>query len=336
MDRYEGVHWTLLVFLSLLADRPTHGCFDFSSSRLSGCVPSKSLLASAKAAQMARKFAIQTNSKIPLVDFAQVQAYFRTNQNDIYERDDSPAAMAKFGVETLSGLATLTSPTTLEVLSIKTDQQPAAATTTTTTIHAKEGIILCTGATAKTVDIPGLDDVEIVTYEDIWSLESLPKRLTVVGGGPIGVELAQAMSRLGCQVTIVASQLLPREDPEVATVLEDIFREEGIVVVPGRLKKVESGSSNGSHKAYVSSEDSDETPMVEGDVILLSVGRKPNTKGLGLENVGIGLTENGGISVNEKLQTSVNGIYAAGDCIGEKQFTHYAGKSTTIYICLAE
>jgi pyruvate/2-oxoglutarate dehydrogenase complex dihydrolipoamide dehydrogenase (E3) component len=321
------VHSVVAAVLAVLVYLPADS-FCFLST---GCVPSKSLLASAKAAQMARKFAIQTNSKVPMVNFAQVQTYFRKNQQDIYERDDSPEAMAAFNVDTLKGMATLTSPQTLSVSTKQDETNASESTTTTTVVTANEGIILCTGATAAMADIPGLADVRVVTYEDVWQLDALPKRLTVVGGGPIGVELAQAMSRLGSQVTIVASQLLPREEPEVSKVLQQVFEEdEGMTCVKGRLDKVERSGGNGAHKAYVSNGDSSQVVSVEGDVILLSVGRKPNTKGLGLENVGIGLTDNGGISVDDKLQTSVKGIYAAGDCIGEKQFTHYAGTCTIL------
>jgi pyruvate/2-oxoglutarate dehydrogenase complex dihydrolipoamide dehydrogenase (E3) component len=295
-------------------------------------------LASAKAAQMARKFAIQTNNKVPAVNFAQVQEYFRTNQQDIYEREDSPEVLAACNVHTLKGLAAITSPTTLAVSLTGESQTAAAATTTTTTITATQGIILCTGATAKRApNISGLNNVKVVTYEDIWTIHSLPKRLTVVGGGPIGVELAQAMSRLGSKVTIVATQLLPREEPEVSQVLRQVFEDdEDITVVNGRLDKVESSNSSGGHVGYVSSNDSKENAtlvVVEGDLILLSIGRKPNTRGLGLESVGINLTGNGGIAVNDKLQTSVKGIYAAGDCIGEKQYTHYAGECRKSVSC---
>ncbi len=285
-------------------------------------------MASAKAAQMARKFAIQTNSKFPAVNFGQVREYLRKNQQDIYQRDDSPEALVDFNVETLQGRATLISSNSL---SISRDGDTAS---TTTTISAREGIVLCTGATAKMVtnqDIPGVEDVKVVTYEDIWQLESLPRRLTVVGGGPIGVELAQAMARLGSQVTIVASCLLPREEPEASKILQQVFEEdEGIRVVNGRLQKVEKSNAEGGHMAFVSDSVSSEEYKVEGDMILLSIGRKPNTKGLGLESLGIELLDNGGISVNDKLQTSVKGVYAAGDCIGEKQFTHYAGESESV------
>jgi pyruvate/2-oxoglutarate dehydrogenase complex dihydrolipoamide dehydrogenase (E3) component len=282
-------------------------------------------LASAKAAKMARTFAIRSNlggSSVPsTVDFGKVKDYFQTNQQRIYERDDSPQALAKFNVGTIQGKATLTSPNTL---SVSTSTSPA------TTIVAKEGIILCTGATPKKpseTDIPGLDTVEAVTYENIWKLDRLPKTLTVVGGGPIGVELAQALSRLGSKVTIIADRLLPREEPEASDILEQIFVEdEGIRVVKGRLLRVEKGSVDGSHVAFVGGKDGREPQAVEGDVMLLSVGRIPNTDGLGLEDMGIKLNDKAGIAVNNKLQTSVKGIYAAGDCTGDRQFTHYAGK----------
>lgn len=276
-----------------------------------GCVPSKSLLASAKAAQILRKHAIQQqqtpdkNSNT----WASIQERYRQIQQTIYEEDDSPEAMAKYNVETMTGQACLTSPTTLQVTTTSSDD-----TTTTTVIEAKEGIILCTGAVArKPTNILGIETVDYVTYEEVWDIEELPKRLTVIGGGPIGCELAQAFCRLGSKVTMIADRLLPREEPEVSDILQEVFEAEGIVIVSGRVAEV-AKNGDGSHTATSSNGES-----VTGDVLLVSVGRTPNVKGLGIETVDIETNERGGIAVNDQLETSCQGIYAAGDCTGDKQ-----------------
>jgi pyruvate/2-oxoglutarate dehydrogenase complex dihydrolipoamide dehydrogenase (E3) component len=273
-----------------------------------GCVPSKSLLASAKAMHMARKQAIQSSS---VADFKQVKATYRKNRQDIYEEDDSPEALEKFNVETISGRAMLTSPTTLL---IKGDGEAE------TIVEAKEGIVLCTGASPITPSIPGLHEVDYLTYEDVWEMKDLPKRLTIVGGGPIGCELAQAFARLGSKVTVVADRLLPREEPEVGEILREVFEDEGITIAGGKVTEVSKGENGRGHKASVSSD-----TAVEGDVLLISVGRSPNIKKMGLETVGIKINAKGGIDVNDKLQTACKGVYAAGDCTGDRQFTHYAG-----------
>lgn len=273
-----------------------------------GCVPSKSLLASAKAMHMARKQAIQSSS---VADFKQVKATYRKNRQEIYEEDDSPEALEKFNVETISGRATLTSPTTLL---IKGDGEAE------TIVEAKDGIVLCTGASPITPSIPGLHEVDYLTYEDVWEMKDLPKRLTIVGGGPIGCELAQAFARLGSKVTLVADRLLPREEPEVGEILREVFEDEGITIAGGKLTEVSKGENGRGHKASVSS-----GAAVEGDVLLVSVGRSPNVKNMGLETVGIKINAKGGIDVNDKLQTACKGVYAAGDCTGDRQFTHYAG-----------
>jgi pyruvate/2-oxoglutarate dehydrogenase complex dihydrolipoamide dehydrogenase (E3) component len=285
-----------------------------------GCVPSKSLLASAKAAQLVRKHAISSTTSTSTststaagntVDFESIQQRYRRIQQEIYQADDSPEALSKFGVDTLEGAATLTGPKTLRITSSSSSDDG----TTEQEYTAKEGILLCTGALPREVDIAGIQNVNFVTYETIWDLERLPKQLTVVGGGPIGCELAQAFARLGSKVTmIVSDRLLPREEPEVSEILQDIFQnDEGIEIVFGRLQSVEKKNNSG-HTATTTT-----GATVSGDCLLLSVGRTPNTKGLGLEALGIELNEKGGIAVNDKLQTSVDTIYAAGDCTGDRQ-----------------
>lgn len=367
-----------------------------------GCVPSKSLLASAKAAQIVRQYMTSSSSSSPS-NWSEIQQRFQTIQQEIYEKDDSPEALAKMNIQTVEGMATLTSSRTVSVsVQQQQQQQPGKDPPVMSLLfEATQGIVLCTGATPKNAKslIPGLqlqldgddnddnnqniNNVEYITYEEVWKLKELPKRLTVVGGGPvrlrclmwndkqaknrpydvlvlvllishdiplldliiiviviniidtiivalqIGCELAQAFSRLGSQVTIIASRLLPREEPEVSELLQQVFeQQEGITVVSGRLESV-TKNADGSHtaSASVATSTSTTTPNnkkvadVVGDVLLVSIGRVPNTKGLGLETVGIELdaSKNGGIKVNDKLETTCKGIYAAGDCTGDKQ-----------------
>lgn len=308
-----------------------------------GCVPSKSLLSQAKASKMARNYAIQQLSssdndgddeahrKQSRSNFGMVQDYFRRVQESIYEEDDSPRALQKFGIETVEGQkARLVSPTMLTY----------ANGASTKTVEAIEGILLCTGAKPnRSSSIEGLSDIDYLTYEEIWTRDfggSLPQKWTVVGGGPIGCELAQALSRLGASVTIItgsSGRLLPSvDDSEVSELMKEVFEEdENIKVVQGTLSKVEAVGDGGAgkpsnHVAYVETTSGKETVSVEGEAMLLSIGRKPNTAGLGLETLGIDLDpKTGGIAVDKTLKTTVNGIYAAGDCTGDKQFTHYAG-----------
>ena len=148
-----------------------------------GCVPSKSLLASAKAAQLVRQQLTSSSEAgtTTTIDWPQVQQRYRQIQQEIYDKDDSPEALAKLNIETMVGRATLTSSRTISVQG-KADSKD-------TTVQAKQGIILCTGATPKPAAtiIPGLDTVNYMTYEDVWDMKELPKRLTVVGGGPVGI-----------------------------------------------------------------------------------------------------------------------------------------------------
>ena len=264
-----------------------------------GCVPSKSLIASAKAAQATRK-QLQQN---PPVSFQEVRQRFEHNVQHIFEEDDSAQALEKFNVDTITGSAKLMSSNVVQV-------------DDSLEIRAKEGVILCTGAVPKVPDIPGLESVNFITYEEVWELEELPKKMTVVGGGPIGCELAQAFRRLGSEVTIIATKLLPREEPEVSEILEEIFADEGIVVSKGTVTEVEKDGSG--HKAFYKRSDGS-VGEVSGDTLLVSVGRHPNVKNMGLLEVGVEADDRRGIVVNDKLQTSVKGVYAAGDCTGDRQ-----------------
>lgn len=275
-----------------------------------GCIPSKSLLASAKVAHAVRHsgdFGV-TCSQIK-VDVRAIRNRVRANVERIYQQDDSPQAMAKLGIDTIVGKATFTSPSTLSVVSEKES----------ITVEAKEGVVVCTGAKPKrpTEFIEGLQDVNYVTYEEIFDLDVLPKTMTVVGGGPIGCELAQAFARLGSQVTQIASVLLPNEEPEVREALEEVFAKEGVIRVKGKLTSINAVGKEG-HQGTCTLKDGS-TIAISGDILLVAAGRSPNVKGFGLEEIGVAFNAKGGIDTNEKLQTNIKRVYAAGDCTGDKQ-----------------
>uniref|UniRef100_A0A7S4HPD7 Mercuric reductase n=1 Tax=Odontella aurita TaxID=265563 RepID=A0A7S4HPD7_9STRA len=289
-----------------------------------GCVPSKSLVASAKAARVVRKaedYGVIVGDKNGggdvTVDMKRVMGRMRENMERIYEEDDSPAAMAKLGIDTLVGSARFTSADTLSVTS----------STTTTEVRANEGIVICTGAKPRrptSDDIPGLDDdVEYLTYDEIFEIEDLPPRITVAGGGPIGCELAQVFGRFGSEVTVVARRLLPKCEPVVSETLATVFEKEGINVVQGTIASVAKDGKG--HTAACQCSDGSEV-SVSGDLLLVAVGRIPVAFGMGLDDVGIDVDPStGGIAVDDNLRTSLRGVYAAGDCTGGAQFTHYAG-----------
>lgn len=275
-----------------------------------GCIPSKSLLAAAKN----HYSATSTKNPRPKADFAKIQEQIQRNIQQIYEEDDSPETLTGLGVDVVLGQAVLISSNAVTVG--QTTTEGGIASGTVLELHAKEGIILCTGAQPRIpTSIAGLDDTNYVTYETIWNLPSVPDRLTIVGGGPIGCEIGQAFQRLGAQVTIVTDQpvLLPKEDPVVGKLLEEVFVAEGMTICRGRVVRVEQ-----QQQQHVCTCDNGQT--VQGDVLLLAVGRVPRCSGMGLETVGVALTHNQeAIAVNSKLQTSVKGIYAAGDCTGDRQ-----------------
>eukprot|EP00854_Cymbomonas_tetramitiformis_P015882 gene15882-18835_t len=178
--------------------------------------------------------------------------------------------------------------------------------------------ILCTGAGPVIPAFLQTGKVPYKTYLDIFNIQEIPRRVIVLGGGPIGSELAQALSRLGAEVTVFASAIMPREEPDVRSVMEKVFEEEGIKVVRARGKDAELAADGKS--VLVKSSKGDE---IETDLLLVTSGRKADVKNLGLEKAGVKFTESG-VTVNKKLLTNKKHIAAAGDCIGGQQFTHLA------------
>ena len=171
--------------------------------------------------------------------------------------------------------------------------------------------------------IDGLNSIDFLTSESVWDLKALPKRLLIIGAGPIGCELAQAFCHLGTQVTQVDIQqrLLPKEDPEVSDLVSVQFERDGVKVLTNHepikvIREADRDYLEASHKG--------QTIRIEFDKLLIATGRKPNVKDLGLENLGVELTSLGAVKVNSSMQTSISNIFACGDVAGPYQYTHMA------------
>lgn len=276
-----------------------------------GCVPSKALIRSAKyASQLARAKEFGFSGVQGRPDFAAVMARV-TGAVRAIEPHDSVERYTRLGVECLRGHARLVDPWTVEV------RDDAGQTQRLTARH----LIVATGAQPSVPDIPGLKEAGYLTSDTLWDLQALPRRLVMLGGGPIGSELAQAFARLGSQVTQVEVQprLLMREDPEVSARLLDRFRAEGIDVRLGT--KAKAVRTEAGEKHLVCEQDGHES-TVAFDQILVAVGRSARLTGYGLEELGIKTGRT--LEVNEFLQTSIPNIYACGDVAGPYQFTHTA------------
>ena len=273
-----------------------------------GCVPSKAIIRSAKFLHLqtrAREFGFK--SAHAEFDFAEVMERVQRVISQV-EPHDSAERYTQLGVDCIQGSARITSPYTVEV---------NGRTLTT------RNIIIATGGRPFVPQINGIESIDYYTSDTIWSIRELPERLIVLGGGPIGCELAQVFARFGSQVTLVHRQatLLKREDPEIAAMVEQQFAREGIDL---RLShSAESIEVRDGVKTFTSVHDGEHVD-IEFDALLVAIGREPNTHGFGLSDLGIALTPQGTIEVNEFMQTSMPNIYACGDVAGPYQFTHVA------------
>ncbi len=272
-----------------------------------GCVPSKALLKAAGVAQAMRtadQFGLPSAS--PDVDLRLVMERIRSVVRRIYEAE-SPEVLAGEGIDVILGEAQFTGPDTVSV-----EERSLSA----------RRFLVCTGASPVVPPIPGLEGIEYLTYESIWELDELPASLAIVGAGAVGCELAQAFARLGSQVTLIeaAERVLPQEDPEVSGVISGRFADEGIRVLAGaEVTSIGAGPDNSGVSIEL-----DSGRCVEAEKLLVAVGRRPNTEGLGLEAAGVNASPSG-IQTNRYLQTANKRVYAAGDVTGGPQFTHYAG-----------
>ncbi len=273
-----------------------------------GCVPSKAIIRSSRInnyLQRASDYGLKNVSGE--VDFAAVMGRVNAVISTI-EPNDSIERYTELGVNCVRGEAKIISPWEVEVNG---------------EVLSARNIIVASGGRPAVPDIPGIETVGYLTSETIWQLQDLPPRLVVVGGGPIGCELAQAFHRLGSEVTmVVRSQLMPKEDEDVAKEVADQFAREGIRILSntiieqfdrGQAEKVLRLTVNGSDKITLAC-----------DQVLLAAGRVANTENMGLEGVGVALTDNGTVAVDRHLRTDCPTIYACGDVAGPYQFTHVA------------
>ncbi|NMG46496.1 SidA/IucD/PvdA family monooxygenase [Azoarcus communis] len=276
-----------------------------------GCVPSKALIRSAKfLSHIARSQAFGIGSVQAQFEFADVMERVQSVIKTI-EPHDSAERYTALGVDVIQGAARIVSPWEVEI----THENGSTQSLTT------RSIVIATGARPFVPPIPGIDDVAYLTSDNVWSLRELPKRLVVLGGGPIGSELTQAFARLGARVTQVemADRILMREDPEVSELVMARFRAEGIDVrVSHRAKQflIENGEK------MLIAEHAGQDVCISFDAVLVAVGRSANLKGFGLEDLGIPVGRT--VETNEFLQTHYPNIYAAGDVAGPFQFTHTA------------
>ncbi|MFQ5481370.1 MAG: dihydrolipoyl dehydrogenase family protein [Nitrospinaceae bacterium] len=275
-----------------------------------GCVPSKALIRTSKVLSYIRRhreFGLKHAGAE--FDFAQVMERVQTVIGKV-EPHDSVERYTQLGVDCITGAARIKSPHEIEV---------NGRTLTT------NNIIVATGARPLVPKIPGLDQVDYLTSDNVWNLRELPERLVVLGGGPIGSELTQCFARLGSRVTQLQRPpvLIKREDPECSDLLRRRLEEEGVDVrLSTKCKEivVENG------RKFVVVDKDGATERIEFDQLLVAVGRTPNARGFGLEEIGVRLTPRGTVEVDAYLRTTTHpNIYACGDVAGPYQFTHTAG-----------
>lgn len=273
-----------------------------------GCVPSKALIQSARMLSYARRaaeFGFQRNAVE--FDFAAVMERVQRVVRQVAPHD-SIERYTDLGVECITGAAHIVSPYAVRI---------GERVLTTRTI------IVATGAQPIIPEIPGVQHVNYRTSDTIWDLREQPRRLLVVGGGPIGCELAQSFARLGSRVTLVqrGEHLLPGEDPDIAAFVLQRFVAEGVQVLLGH-SAVRFESKNGEEELVCATAMG--SVRIGFDLVLLALGRQANTQAFGLEELGVTMTITGAIETDEFLRSSVPTIYACGDVAGPYQFTHVA------------
>ncbi len=275
----------------LINDGPPGGDCTFT-----GCVPSKTLLAAAAKG----------------CTFAQASSRVTEAIERIAAREDAPTLRAE-GIDVAEGRGVLRSPTSVEVGG--------------ETFRARK-IIIATGATAAVPSIPGLADTPFLTNENVFSLQQPPASMVMLGGGAIGVELAQAFARLGSKITLIESldRLLSREEPEASTIVHDALTADGVGICTGSaVTKV----TNIAQSVRVQLQDGQQ---INAEQLLVAVGRNPASSGFGLDHIGVQTDDRGFIRTKDTMATTVSGVWAIGDVTGRLQFTHAAARMAFIAV----
>ncbi|MEZ4370619.1 MAG: mercuric reductase [Polyangiaceae bacterium] len=274
-----------------------------------GCVPSKALLAAAHGAFAARNPCAPGRVSTVKPDFAAAMQWVRERRAKIAPHDGA-ARIAGEGVDVFLGEGRFTAPDRVSVGD--------------TELVFKKAVI-ATGGRAGVPPIGGLDSVPYLTNETVFSLTEAPRHLLVIGAGPIGCELSQAMRRLGCEVTLLDrdARILPKDDERAANILQETLVQEGVRVTLHvdilRAEKTPDGV-----RLMIRSRDTNEERALEGSHLLIAAGRVPNVQDMGLEVAGVAFDERKGITVDDRLCTTNSSIYAAGDVASALQFTHMA------------
>jgi pyruvate/2-oxoglutarate dehydrogenase complex dihydrolipoamide dehydrogenase (E3) component len=277
------------------------------------CLPSKNIIRSAKVASFAKR----------AEEFGQELGTVRTNMVGVERRKRKMVEQMiqnhldrykASGAELIMGTARFVAPKTVEV----------ALNDGGTRTIAGERVFLNLGTRATIPDVPGLAASAAMTHVEALDLDRLPEHLVVVGGGYVGLEMAQAMRRFGSRVTVIerGAQLASREDADVSAALLELFQSEGIeVLLETEMRKVEGRSGQ---QVRVHLKDANGERVIEGTDLLVATGRAPNTQGMGLEQAGVQLDQGGYVKVNERLETTAADVWAMGDCAGSPLFTHVA------------
>ncbi len=277
------------------------------------CLPSKNVAYSARVASLARRgveFGLEMNSLA--INMAGVQ--LRKRKMVEAEHQFHAKRTADAGIDLIMGEARFVAPRTVEV----------ALNDGGTRQISGERVFLDLGSRATMPDVPGLAAAHPMTHIEALDLDRLPAHLIVIGGGYVGLELAQAMRRFGARVTVIehGPQLASREDPDIGAALLDLFHDEGIdVLLDTAISRVEGHSGE---KIRVHASDARAQRVIEGTDLLVATGRAPNTDAIGLERAGVELNQHGYIKVNDRLETTAANVWAMGDCAGSPQFTHVA------------
>ena len=282
-----------------------------------GCVPSKSLIASAKyihGIKHSQKYGIRSASCD--FDFAEIMERIQSIIDSIRPHD-SVERYTSLGVDVIKGEAEIISRHAVRV----NDKE-----------YTARSIVIAAGAEPFVPPIAGLSDIPYYTSDTIWNLRELPKKMIVLGGGPIGCELTQCFARIGSEVTLVemADRIMPREDAEFSEHISSKFKHEGITVLDNHMAKKVVVSDG---RKYLVCERNGSTIDVEFDHILVALGRAARLNGYGLENLNIPVSERKTIQANEYLQAGYTNIYAVGDVVGPYQFTHAAAHQAW-YACV--
>lgn len=275
-----------------------------------GCVPSKALLAAGKQAQATRTGGFGVAGHDPKADYAAAKDHVR-NVIATIEPHDSVERFAGLGVQVIEAFGTFTSPTELQAGD---------------NVITARRFVIATGSSPFVPPIPGLDTVPYETNETIFELRDKPDHLLIIGGGPIGMEMAQAHRRLGCAVTVIeGAKAMGADDPEMAAIILNKLRDEGVEIAEEAMAARITGTAG---DITVETQDG---RSFTGSHLLMAVGRKPNIDRLNLDAAGVE-TARTGIKVGADLRSSNKRIYAIGDVAGGLQFTHVAGYHAGVVI----